>query len=372
MSCELFCCEIPKLLEMFVEDSNSIHLNHFFSILDLPSPLDNFLAGYFEKVLEMLFRRMTVQTMSYLNEGGIQLLNKFLKHIDNYSIMQIVQRVLLPHIPFSAEIVDFDSMSVEQRLSYQCSWAYSDNICQLLVDKMIDVSEKSSIDVSVHISDLLITVLTLSPSSASFIHLLCDPACTSKLLSNGFKDNTEMFSLYDLPTHASNISISCLSVVESLVSRLCEALQPYEVQTNGIEKELSPDESNALLQIIAKCVDSIIENFIPYVTILGKQLEKYVIDEVPSENGDGYVCGVAVTQSNTRIRRLGPRGLRLVRIIEVIVRLSNQQLNMLLHENKVFEYCIKLFNLYPMNSLLHLAVQRIIIVLVENQETPEE
>ena len=102
MSCELFCCEIPEMLHYLKNDSEDKIIKRLFSILDSKDPLDNYLAGYFEKVLEMLFRKLTAPVMRLLNTEGTALLTKFLGHIDNYSVMQLVQRLLLPHIPFSA------------------------------------------------------------------------------------------------------------------------------------------------------------------------------------------------------------------------------------------------------------------------------
>ena len=102
-SCEVFCCEVTNILETLVNGYEGKYFDRLFSILTLDSPLDHFLAGYFEKILAILFRRMTEPVMTYLNRGGMALLHKFLVHIDNYSVMQIVQRLMLPHIPFSNE-----------------------------------------------------------------------------------------------------------------------------------------------------------------------------------------------------------------------------------------------------------------------------
>jgi serine/threonine-protein phosphatase 6 regulatory subunit 3 len=101
MACEVFCCEVPEILKLLVEDFDGIYLDKLFSFLSINAKLDCYLAGYFEKILEMLFRRMTIPMMRYFNNSGTELLTTFLNHIDNYSIMQIVQRLMLPHIPFS-------------------------------------------------------------------------------------------------------------------------------------------------------------------------------------------------------------------------------------------------------------------------------
>jgi hypothetical protein len=102
MSCEVICCEVPELLSNLVECNNGRLLNKLFSFLHQQTILDCYLAGYFEKILEMLFRKLTNFMMNYFNSYGIQLLKIFLYHVDNYSIMQIIQRLMLPHLPFAA------------------------------------------------------------------------------------------------------------------------------------------------------------------------------------------------------------------------------------------------------------------------------
>eukprot|EP01035_Chromulina_nebulosa_P038393 gene38393-51860_t len=99
ISCEIICSEVPQILNNLVEEFDCALLDKLFSFLsiadddnsDEKNKLDYYLSGYFEKILEMLFRRMTVPMMRYFNAAGITLFKKFLHHIDNYSIMQIVQ-----------------------------------------------------------------------------------------------------------------------------------------------------------------------------------------------------------------------------------------------------------------------------------------
>ena len=59
MSCEVFCCEIDEILTMLVEENNGELVDKLLSILDGENCLDNYLAGYFEKIVEMLLRTNT-------------------------------------------------------------------------------------------------------------------------------------------------------------------------------------------------------------------------------------------------------------------------------------------------------------------------
>lgn len=134
MSCEVLCCEVPELLKMLVEEED--YLDKLFSFLSSDTILDHYLSGYFEKILEMLFRRMTVPMMKYLNVGGTDLLTKFLDHIDSYSIMQILQRLLLPHIAFSNS-TELENIPYEEiKEFYQCNWTYLVETFKLLFDKV--------------------------------------------------------------------------------------------------------------------------------------------------------------------------------------------------------------------------------------------
>lgn len=47
------------------------------------------------KVIYILLKRKCLQVMHYINEGGLELFRKFVRHLGNYSIMQIVERLFL-------------------------------------------------------------------------------------------------------------------------------------------------------------------------------------------------------------------------------------------------------------------------------------
>mmetsp|Transcript_24531 Transcript_24531/g.36103 ORF Transcript_24531/g.36103 Transcript_24531/m.36103 type:complete len:675 (-) Transcript_24531:199-2223(-) len=332
----------------------------FFSILSLDSPLDHYLAGYFEKILEMLFRRMTVPVMAYLNKGGMPLLRKFLTHIDNYSMMQIVQRIMLPHIPFSNE--DMESLSLEERRSYQCDWSYQEETCDMLFERML---EKQSPDVPSHISDLLITVLQLSPHESLFLTNLRDSKYLPEMLSYVAMEHSEPTSYTDQPTVELSISLASMSVLESLVSRLCESLNPFEF--GGAQQgEEGADAEGRTSALIAESVEKISRAFIPVVPQIAEQLRAHCAGTTPSSSP---ICGTFDAQCNQTFTRLGPRGLHLVKLVEAVVRLANDDVDEALCSSGAFRACIDLMFAYPLNSLLHLSVQRIVLILIEGGAT---
>eukprot|EP00607_Mallomonas_marina_P009055 CAMPEP_0182417338 /NCGR_PEP_ID=MMETSP1167-20130531/1773_1 /TAXON_ID=2988 /ORGANISM="Mallomonas Sp, Strain CCMP3275" /LENGTH=807 /DNA_ID=CAMNT_0024590799 /DNA_START=148 /DNA_END=2571 /DNA_ORIENTATION=+ len=354
MSCEVLCCEIPDILHILVEDCDGKYLKKFFSILDSTETLDHYLAGYFEKTLEMLFRRMTIPVMTYLNKGGVPLLQKFLNHINNYSIMQIVQRLLLPHIPFSIGTVDLESVPAEDRQNCQCNWSFLEETCGLLCEKMLG---EGHTDVPSHVSDLLITVLQLSPPDAQFISHLCDAQCLEKLFAAAFAEGAEISELtLNLPSPAANVSLAAISVLESLVSRLCETMNPFDAM--GVE--MQPEQLQQALNQVRQNIDRVGAALLPSLPQAARQLKQHVRVE-----GHTLPCGELSSQTGHNFYRLGHRGLQLVKLVEAMLKLGNGEVDSALCEHGLLQACVDLMFQFELHSLLHFAVQRIVVMAME-------
>ena len=350
MSCELLCCEIPDILHILVEDNDGKYLSKLFQIIESSTPLDHYLAGYFEKILEMLFRRMTIPVMTYLNKGGMQLMAMFLKHIYNYSIMQIVQRLLLPHIPFSIGIVDLDSIAAEDRQNCQCNWSFMEESCDLLCTHML---QQENPDVPSHVSDLLITVIQLSPPYAKFICHLCEPQCLNKLFTAAFADCAEATELsLEPPNSVSSLSLAAISVLESMVSRLSEAMNPFDTLGN----EMPPEQLQLAMDQLRKNTENVCAAILPCIAQAAKQLQNHVATQP---------CGEIPCQAGRPVKRLGHRALQIVKLVESILRLNNAEVDDRLCSQGVIKACIDLMFMFELNSLLHLAVQRIVLMLIE-------
>lgn len=352
MSCEVVCCEVPEILNSLVEQHEGKYLRSLFSLLENEARLDNYLSGYFEKILEMLFRRMTVPMMSFLNDAGPPLLLRFLRHIDNYSIMQIVQRLMLPHIPFSSqqsdslETVPYD----EIKEHYQCNWSYINESCVLLLDRLFD---DSNVDVPLHVSDLLITVLQLSPPETLVIKRLCDVESIERLLQSCVAADADTVSVASPFTASASKSLASISVLESLVSRLFESSLPFE-QQNGSGREADNEHFSS----VKASIDVICEQFVSYVPRMTAILRGYMADPP--------ACESTTDQCRCSVPRLGHRGLQLVKLIESVVRLSSASVDRCMCEEGLFSTCLQLFYHFRANSLLHLSVQRIFITVIES------
>ena len=347
MSCEVFCSEILEVLQVLVEGSDGKHFSKLFSFLDLEPPLDHHLAGYFEKVSELLFRRMTVPVMRYVNTQGMKLLQSFLRHMDNYSIMQIVQRLLLPHIPFSIT-AETESMSPADAQNYQCNWSYSEETCNLLCARMLG---HGNVDVPSHISDLLITVLQLSPAEALILSHLCRRPCVEAIISASIVDNADTASAGDTPTSVQSVSLAAISVLESMVLRLGESTGPFTDEN----RPTSPEEQQVQQQIRDN-LETFLTCLQPFLPTINDQLRLYASTQP---------CGMLMGQTKTPYPRLGHRGLQLVKFVESLVRLSNTNFDIQLCESGVIRSATDLIFVYDLNSILHLSIQRIVLMIIE-------
>jgi len=351
MSCEILCCEVPEILVRFEasKDEEAGLLSQLFSLLDSKEPIGQYLAGYFEKVLDMLFRRMTSTMMTFMNAGGVPLLTRFLNHVDNYSILQIVQRLMLPHIPFNMNMTDM-AMDCDTK-DVRCDWCSVTEACDILTTRMIDVSDLEN-EVPSHISALMMTVLQISPVDSPFLANLCRKECLEKLFASTLDDSADK----------SNVSIASGAVLEILISRLSEATNPNsqsmefnspELGAYGIVSQpIVPEE----LQTTIESLSSYIE---PHAVSLAAQLRTFL---------DGNPCGNITFQSKTSFPRLGERGMKLVKLVEAFVRLEKADIDRILCVNDVIKICIDLSFKFELNSILHLSVQRMILTIIEAGE----
>ena len=361
MSCEVICCEVPEILQALVENNGGACLDKLFTFLSSPTKLDYYLAGYFEKILEMLFRRMTVPMMSYFNNAGSPLLKKFLDHIDTYSIMQIVQRLMLPHIPF-VHLDDEADLTDEERIQRQCIWAYSVESCELLLERML---EQKDTDVPLHISDLLITVLQLSPPETLVISYLCEPSSIDLLMKAivgeavAVEDVTSSSLDIALPgdsySCAGAVSLAAVSVLESLSSRLFEASLPFDQSMSQVM-----EGSQEHLAVVRDQIDVVCTHFLPHVPRLQEILQGYLTHNP---------CKAFVNQSKSEVQRLGHRGLHLVKLVESVVRMGSAAVDDSFCQCGLFRTCVELMFHFDNNSFLHLSVQRIIITVLESDRS---
>lgn len=375
MSCEVICCEVPELLTKLVEDRDGLWLDRLFDFLQQSDDLDCYLAGYFEKILEMLFRKMTSQMMVYLNRKGLPLFRQFLCHIRNYSIMQIVQRLMLPHLPFTnpdADMLNFeDSKEVEQ-----CNWSFLPEACEDLLRVML---QPSQVDEPLHVSDMLITVVQLSPPETLLIKFLCQADSIRALLLAATSDvdaadGDDCASLADTPPLRSQVSLAAASVLESLVSRLFESGFPMmmtsaldsDLPEHGQLQEAEQEALNQVHELLRNICDEVAPLLDRLSALLLRLLQRAQRVRHSLAQQEAVSPSEAVSlQAKMRLPRLGHLGLQAVKLVEALVRVGSFKIDAACRDTGLLAVCLRLFLAFDFHSVLHLSVQRIFVTVFE-------
>ena len=369
MSCEVICCEVPEVLHMLVHGGDGKYLRLLFSFLEQQGELDCYLAGYFEKILEMLFRRMTTQMMQFFNAQGLPLLKAFLSHVQNYSIMQIVQRLMLPHLPFCMPS-DGDGLSFDEpKENDKCRWSLLPETCELLLTAMLQATQ---VDVPLHVSDMLITVLQLSPPETLLVTFLCQKDSVKALLDCATNDQhsallgQSLMALEGLSAEEeserekalvkANVSLAATSVLESLVSRLYESCFPMSNGGPDASDASALLEQQAVLAAVQEQIAVICAEIVPFVPLLTDVLRR-ILDQKHT-HAMRFQCKALVP-------RLGHHGLQLIKLVESLTRIESAALDKAFCEHGLFEVCLDLFLTFEYNSVLHLSVQRIFVSIFE-------
>lgn len=379
MSCEVFCSEVPAILHLLVEADGGAYFDRLLSVLDSEPPLDNYHAGYLEKILDMLFRQMTLSVMAYFNGHGVTLFQKFLHHVDNYSMMQVLQRLLLPHIPFSAETSDTSKMTIEEISNSSCNWSDLPEAATLIIQRLVEPGPSASIPS--HVSDLLITVIQLAPPDAPFLSNICSEPCLQSLVS--------CIPIDPEDTTGSSVarSLAVISLLESLASRMCETFEPVSSmiaarnagESSGA-KEMGGDPNDSgmsdemlfqILSFLRQNLDLLSSTIAPMLPSIGEMLRSHFVDAQAAIEaaGDDVPKNFIISQSKFPFPRLGAHGFRLVKLVEAIVRIADPGIDEALATNGIIEACVKLMFQYELHSLLHLAVQRIAVMTIEGGES---
>ncbi|CAM9458265.1 unnamed protein product [Sphacelaria rigidula] len=144
MSCEIVCCEVPHILNAVANDNDSTAapLSKLFSMLDEDGDMDAHRAGYLEKILTVLLKHKCAATTKFLNDGGLELFRKMVRHLGNFSVMQVARLLLLPKHAALQEI-DAAALMGDGRgpdgadgfmsPSQWCNWSEAPEILQTLL-----------------------------------------------------------------------------------------------------------------------------------------------------------------------------------------------------------------------------------------------
>ncbi len=415
MACEVLCCEVDHVLDALVAMRDGQMIDRIFSLLDAEEDLDDRLSGYFEKVVFVLLRRKCLQLMAYLNSGGLPLFRKFVRHLNNYSIMQIVERLFL-HQPgwdgaYNTGPVGLDlggsgdddasgsGGGVDLAL-LRCNWSNMPEVVDILVDQLVEGGESHATQpvadsvapgaegtaaTHTHVAELLLTVIDNASPDSVFIKHLTDKIARLAEVAIPALDLTQppevvaQQALAVVKEERSSM-LSALTIVEALLSRpqaiklqwdmgqqqasaaaMAPPPPPPEEGEHGDEAAVpeqphppQPDEDLDGYEGVATLSDEVVEKLIASLPLIRVYLQTH-------ERDDRTV--------NTQIRepapKLGLTRLKLVRHVEALVKLCSARMDRPLEMEGVLKVCLDMFFKYEWTSVLHQSITRIVTWIMD-------
>lgn len=370
-------------------------LDLLFSLLynSEPGELDDYRAGYFDKVLTVLFRRRPQDLSKYLNEGGSKgaesLMTVMFSHLYSHSIMQITQRLMLPQRPTpppppqseeGAEILAEEQGMMDDDPGVMSDWSTSEKALDILLTGLIDpvVSaslrtreevEEHKLDLSLNASEVLITVIQNSMLSSSTMLSLTSMETVQRLVVAATTlrvagDEEEYFSPHE------SLLTSAMNVLESLILQLGgygavgtmfvlpEDDLPRDEDLEGTSA-LSIDEHEGPKQFIAD-LGSIIAHLPQLLDAMASLLRH------PSTQTWKSPMQFAAAEPQ---QLLGSSRLRVVRVLESLVLLGDPDVDDKLVESSCLEICLELFWEFQWCSMLHQSVANLLVHVFEGQNT---
>jgi hypothetical protein len=417
MSCEVICCEINDIIDLLVDgfvpatmDSSDKSADGQGdprrSILDLlfdmlfdaeAGEIDDYRAGYFDKILSVLFRKRPQALADYINTGGRRgqaaLMNAMFKHLYSHSIMQIVQRLLLPQPPLPpTEDDDEDKEGAKSYMdslegadvdgfgAFRCTWPDSDEAMKALLDCLIEKSpypeieqnEEMRLSMYQNASEVLITIIQNSPLTSPRLHsLTTDPVLDRLIRAATTEQEGEPFSPHD------SRQTCTMNVLESLILQLggygsvVTMMYPDDEEDLGVgedgEGNLNTDEPASRRVESAQEEMATSETLISHLPFMLSNL-CYLLLHPAAEH---WTSPMQYSKSEPQ-NVLGSSRLRIVRLLESLVLLGDPDVDSKLCESNCLEACLDLFWKFQWCSMLHQSVANLLVHVFEGANTRAE
>jgi hypothetical protein len=466
MACEVICCEIKEIVDILVDGTVPLLINDgdddegkdeakkrkrpsswlvsddargkpildlFFSILYTSEigKIDDYRAGYFEKVLSILFKYRPKDIAKYLNEGGgkgnVTLMSAMFKHLYSHSLMQIVQRLLLPRPPIpppkpeggdsdgkgeSNECEDLfndtlEGTELDPTDSFRCNWSESEIALQMVLDCLLgensnksttniqeeddDDKEERKLDLYQNSSEVLITIVQNSPLTSLTMRTLTTDPCLGKLITAA----TIIEEGSEFSRHDSRLT-SAMNVLESLILQLggygSVGTMTYEgevqIAFESVMEELITEDHKQTSEDLGgrsqssttatsqhKALPSITaiknyaspETLIQHLPIMLSSLSNLLV----YPGAEKWKSPMQFSKMKAQ-NILGSSRLRIVRLLESLVLLGNRNIDSLLCESSCLEACLDLFWKFQWCSMLHQSVANLLVHAFEGQNSRSE
>lgn len=443
MACEILCSELPNTIETLVggyvshakpsakpaeaEASEGVEqsgeksprprlLDLLFSVLHDTSPgeLDDYRAGYLDKILTVLFRRRPEAMTDYMNSGGQygqqRAVYGLLQHLYSYSITQVAQRLLLPPRPkplaqlntdaspenspdsadaavaaggqdiLGGEDPDDDQDPDMNGAGVKCDWYKSKEAVLWLLDilqgKTIEnkvedsektvkveslpdnLSQEQRLAMSVNASEVFITVIQNSMLSSDTMLTLTQEEVWKTLQRATVPAEGEKFSCHE------SFNTAAMNVVESLVLQLggYGAVGTMTLLNEGGEQATEEDQHQQQHELIAD-MDNLLK-------VLPDLLEGFRGLLTHSDTKE-WQSKTQFSQ-HVSVPLLGMSRLKIVRVLESLVLLGEPDIDHMLVESDCLRICLDLFWQFQWCSMLHQSVANLLVHVFEGQNVRYE
>jgi hypothetical protein len=460
MACEIICCEINGILSALADghvvliEQEQQHSNEEIvpslshdgvevvvdapprRILDLlfsvlfttpAGELDDYRAGYFDKILSVLFRRRPLEMTRYMNTGGsasrggrTALMKAILTHLYSHSIMQIAQRLLLPlrPVPQKSQQEQEDEQNDghgddllmntlemnDDGPTFECDWSSAPEALDMLLSMLMGVSpndnngdtdtvdEEHQLNLSQNASEVLITIIQHSLLSSNTMLTLTSTENISKLVTAATTVRTGDGTFFS--PHESLLT-SAMNVLESLILQLggygavgTMSVLPEEEENDQGEPSIETS-ADAVATTAEPQEDVEEENMAAAADDDQENIEVEADDNNAPELADlssivehlprllenlSYLLhhpSTAEWKSPMQFSKvkpqqlLGTSRLRIVRVLEAMVLLGDFDVDSCLIQSPCMELCLDLFWHFPWCSMLHQSVANLLVHVFE-------
>jgi hypothetical protein len=460
MACEIICCEMQGVINVIVdgyvpttvtkasgrkanvekpqqhanegeaeaslgEAPNSEHnhtrqrlLDLLFSVLyETPQgDLDDYRAGYLEKTLSVLFRLRPRALSEYINagggKGGATLMKAMFKHLYSHSIMQLVQRLLLPQPPqmrrqnpefppdkdgeddgnLILSAPEMEAMAAaggflveeadDESKTLQCKWSESEESLDLLLMPLIypyddhakkengsangsslsEEEQERRLNMAQNSSEVLITIIQNSPlNSPTMLKLTVDPIIEK--LVNGA---SSLHDGEDFSPHESTLTAT-MNVLESLVLQLggYGSVGTISLLPTDEEGDENGDEASEQPSTPPPPQFADLKFLLTHIPRLLRSLSALL--QHPA--CDTWKSPMQFSKTSEPVLLLGMSRLRIVRLLESLVLLGESNVDALLCQSDCLEICLNLFWKFQWCSMLHQSVANLLVHVFEGANT---
>jgi hypothetical protein len=319
-------------------------LDLLFSFLDQEAPIDPAHASYFRKVMVVLIQRKYEPLVKYMATHGT--LDKLLKHIGLYSIMEILIMIGWD-----------DGLGGTQDVA----WLVANDLTGKLIEKLNPVWETvhNQPDVLINSSRALVDVVVKCPASTHnplITRLLATP-CQQLLFQHMFSgsllslSNALSIVIVLVQRYANRMDLGEEIMDEVKAAALAAQAAALDAPEDAVPSTAAADTS--LTSTDASSSSSVPEPFHSLLPHLARILR--LLDTEPAEEAWSYGLG----------RAFGETRLKVVELILVLVRCKVVEVEEIFKEEQLLGKLLDAFVKYPWNNMLHGLVESIIRTILE-------